>query len=58
MSKSKHSPVFWPARRREWFKNADVGTRGDAGEAYADGFFDAAEHVAAQALEGPYRDWA
>ena len=53
---SKHSPVFWPARRKEWFKNAHVGDRRDAGETYADGFFDAAEHVAGRALVGPYRD--
>ena len=56
MSKLKHPPVFRPAPRGEWFKNAVVGSFPDAGEAYAAGFFEAAEAIAAQALDGSYTD--
>ncbi len=56
MVAQKQSPVFLQAKRRERFKNATVGWYPPDNDAYAEGYFDAAEAVAAQALEGPYKD--
>jgi len=57
MSRSpKQSPVFLPAKTREWYKNAVVGWHPDPDRAYADGYHEAAEIVAGRALEGHYPD--
>ena len=56
MVAQKQSPVFLPAKRREHFKNATVGWYPPDNDAYAEGYFDAAEAVVAQALDSPYKN--
>jgi hypothetical protein len=56
MGAQKQSPVFLPAKSRERFKNATVGWYPPHSDAYADGYFEAAELVATNALEGPFKN--
>lgn len=56
MAAHKQSPVFHPAKRREFYKNAVVGWYPPESDAYAEGYFNAAEVLVAHALAGPYKD--